>query len=50
MSKVQAMNLLMMRHEADIIVINSCCFIKDAKEESIETIFEMARYKEEATV
>ena len=33
--------------QADIIIINSCCFIKDAKEESIETIFEMARYKEE---
>lgn len=32
--------------EADIIVINSCCFINDAKEESIQTIFEMARYKE----
>lgn len=33
--------------QADVIVINSCCFINDAKEESINTIFEMARYKEE---
>lgn len=33
--------------EADIIIINSCCFINDAKEESIDTIFEMARYREE---
>lgn len=33
--------------EADIIIINSCCFINDAKEESINTIFEMAHYKEE---
>lgn len=33
--------------EADIIVINTCCFIHDAKEESINTILEMARYKEE---
>ena len=33
--------------EADIIIINSCCFINDAKEESIETIFDMARYKED---
>lgn len=32
--------------EADIIIINSCCFINDAKEESIDTILEMARYKE----
>ena len=31
--------------EADIIVINTCCFIKDALEESIETILEMAQYK-----
>lgn len=33
--------------EADVIIINSCCFIHDAKEESINTIFEMAQYKEE---
>lgn len=31
--------------EADIIVINTCCFIKDALDESIETILEMAEYK-----
>ena len=31
--------------EADIIVINTCCFIHDAKEESIQTILEMAQYK-----
>lgn len=33
--------------EADIIVINTCCFIHDAKEESINTILEMAAYKEQ---
>lgn len=33
--------------EADIIIINSCCFINDAKEESINTILEMASYKAE---
>ena len=33
--------------EADIIVINTCCFIHDAKEESIQTILEMAQYKTE---
>ncbi len=32
--------------EADIIVVNTCCFIGDAKEESIQTILEMAKYKE----
>lgn len=31
--------------EADIIVVNTCCFINDAKEESINTILEMAELK-----
>ena len=31
--------------EADIIVINTCCFIHDAKEESIQNILEMADLK-----
>jgi ribosomal protein S12 methylthiotransferase len=31
--------------EADIIIVNTCCFIHDAKEESITTILEMAEYK-----
>ena len=31
--------------DADIIVINTCCFIHDAKEESIQTILETAEYK-----
>lgn len=31
--------------EADIIIVNTCCFINDAKEESISTILEMAEYK-----
>ncbi|MCI7181846.1 MAG: 30S ribosomal protein S12 methylthiotransferase RimO [Schaedlerella sp.] len=31
--------------EADIVVINTCCFIHDAKEESIANILEMAEYK-----
>lgn len=31
--------------EADIIVINTCCFIHDAKEESIQNILDMAEYK-----
>lgn len=33
--------------EADAIVINTCAFINDAKEESINTIIEMGQYKEE---
>ena len=31
--------------EADVIVINTCCFINDAKEESIQSILEMAEYR-----
>lgn len=30
---------------ADVIIVNTCCFIHDAMEESIETILEMAEYK-----
>ncbi len=30
---------------ADVIVINTCCFIGDAKEESVQTILEMAEYR-----
>lgn len=33
--------------KADVIIINTCCFIHDAKEESIQTILEMASYKEQ---
>ena len=32
--------------EADIAVVNSCCFMGDAKEESIQTILELAQLKE----
>ena len=35
--------------EADAIVINTCCFIHDAKEESVNTILEMAEYKKTGT-
>lgn len=31
--------------QADIIVVNTCCFIHDAKEESIQNILEMAEYR-----
>ncbi len=32
--------------EADVIVVNTCCFIGDAKEESINTLIEMGGYKD----
>ena len=34
--------------EADIIAVNTCCFIGDAKQESINTILEMAEHKKDA--
>lgn len=34
-------------YEADVIVINTCCFIHDAKEESVQTILEMAEHKKD---
>ena len=33
--------------EAEAIIVNTCCFIHDAKQESIETILEAAEYKTE---
>ncbi|MDD7402844.1 MAG: 30S ribosomal protein S12 methylthiotransferase RimO [Butyribacter sp.] len=33
---------------ADVIVVNTCCFIGDAKEESINALLSMAEYKENA--
>lgn len=34
-------------NEADIVLVNTCCFINDAKEESVNTILEMAELKKE---
>ena len=36
--------------EADVVVINTCCFINDAKEESINTILEMAELKKSGAI
>lgn len=36
--------------QADVIVVNTCCFIHDAKEESIQTILEMAEYKDKGSL
>ena len=37
-------------YEAEVIVVNTCCFINDAKEESINTILEMAELKKQGTL
>lgn len=36
--------------EAEVIIINTCCFIHDAKEESIQNILEMAEYKKKGNL
>ncbi len=36
--------------EADIILVNTCAFIKDSKKEAIDTILEMAKYKKKLIV
>ncbi len=36
--------------QADVIVVNTCCFIEDAKQESINTIIDTARLKEEGNL
>ena len=37
-------------NEADVIVVNSCCFISDAMEESIQTLIDMGTLKETANL
>lgn len=44
--KKEKMEIVNNPEEADIIVINTCGFISSAKEEAINTILEMANYKE----
>ncbi len=39
-------NITYSAEDAEIIIVNTCCFIGDAKEESINTLLEMAEYKE----
>ncbi len=36
--------------EADVVVVNTCCFINDAKEESINTILEMAELRKSGAI
>ena len=35
--------------EADVVVVNTCCFIGDAKEESINTLLQMGELKGQRT-
>ncbi len=42
----QRFDIIVDESQADIIIVNTCSFINDAKEESIDTILEVADYKE----
>lgn len=46
--KKHGYNITNEEQEADVAVVNTCCFIHDAKEESINTILELAQLKETA--
>ena len=37
-------------NDADIVITNTCCFIGDAKEESINTLFDMVQLKKEGKI
>ena len=42
---VDKFNITTNEEEADILIVNTCSFIESAKQESIDTILEMAQYK-----
>lgn len=50
MLRTENMELTDDEFAADVIIINTCCFINDAKEESINTILEMAEHKRDAAL
>ncbi len=33
--------------EADVLIVNTCAFIGSAREESVQTLFDLAKYKNE---
>lgn len=45
--KKGGMNLTEEPKDADVIIVNTCGFIEDAKAEAIDTIFEMAEFKKD---
>ncbi len=51
-SKLKSKNLIYTDnlYDADIAIINSCTFIEDAKEESIDTIFDIANLKKQGII
>ncbi len=52
LAKIQnaGFNIVDVAYEADVVVINTCGFIEDAKKESIENILEMAELKKDGEI
>lgn len=52
LSKLQnaGFNIVDVAYEADVVIINTCGFIEDAKKEAIDNILEMAELKNEGTI
>ena len=43
----EGINIIQEEEKADVIIINTCCFIKDALEESIDNILQAGKLKED---
>ncbi len=52
LSKIEkaGFNIVDVAYEADVVVINTCGFIEDAKKEAIDNILEMAELKKEGSI
>lgn len=48
--KEKQLELVENLEEVDVVIVNTCAFINDAKEESIQTILEMADYKKDGNL
>lgn len=46
----EGFNIVDLAYEADVVIINTCGFIEDAKKESIDNILEMAELKKEGSI
>ena len=52
LSKIEkaGFNIVDVAYEADVVIINTCGFIEDAKKEAIDNIFEMVELKNEGSI
>ncbi|MBQ3115116.1 MAG: 30S ribosomal protein S12 methylthiotransferase RimO [Clostridia bacterium] len=50
MLKEDGFDIIADESEADVVIVNTCCFINDAKTESIETILDVAQWKQDGNL